>query len=94
MKAVNLGNRENKTWFAPEQLQILPFQLYNRPVSDHFTESMLQTANRLPEQNKTFLLYHGLPSLKVPFQVTNPFVAILSAWSSSHPLVEDRCADT
>jgi hypothetical protein len=45
MKAVNLGNKEDKSWFAPEHLHILPYQLYNRPVPDHLTKSMLRTTN-------------------------------------------------
>jgi hypothetical protein len=48
LKAVNLGNKENESWFAPEHLKILQYQLYSRPVPDHLTESMLKIANRTP----------------------------------------------
>jgi eukaryotic translation initiation factor 2C len=70
---------KSESWFAPEHLKILPYQLFNRPVPDHLTESMLEIANRTPAQNATFLNTHGLPNLNAPLQVQNPVVTIAGA---------------
>jgi hypothetical protein len=63
--AVNLGNGENKSWFAPEHLQIMPYQVYNRVVSDHLTESMLEIAKKTPHANRDLIASEGMRSLNV-----------------------------
>ncbi|KAF2181971.1 hypothetical protein K469DRAFT_790679 [Zopfia rhizophila CBS 207.26] len=37
LRAVNLGTREDKSWFAPDHLLIVEYRLYRRPVPAHMT---------------------------------------------------------
>jgi eukaryotic translation initiation factor 2C len=65
LKAVNLGNKANPSWFAPEHLRIMPYQVYRRPVPDHLTSDMLAIANNTPEVNQRLMNMHGLTTFKL-----------------------------
>lgn len=65
LPAVNLGRRDKPEWYAPEHLQIVPYQLYKRTVPDHLTKSMLDVARRLPDTNRALIENEGLRNLGI-----------------------------
>ena len=82
LMAVNLGNKTNPSWFAPEHLRILPYQIYRRPVPDRLTSDMLDLANNTPIKNQILITGHGLPA----FSLENTNDADWKAFVSSDKL--------
>jgi hypothetical protein len=50
LPGINLGTPRDKEWFAAAKLNILPYQIYRRPVPDHLTDVMLKRAAKTPEE--------------------------------------------
>ncbi|KAL1606847.1 hypothetical protein SLS60_004256 [Paraconiothyrium brasiliense] len=64
-KAINVGSETNKIWYAQEHLRIIPYQIYTRPVPDHLTGSMVNTAARDPNVARTLIENEGLSKLGI-----------------------------
>lgn len=50
-------------WYPPEQLRILPYQMYKRKVPDSLTREMLKQANLSPEVTRARIEHEGLGNL-------------------------------
>jgi eukaryotic translation initiation factor 2C len=60
---VNVGTDKDQIWFAQEQLRIVPYQIYNRPVPERLTGSMVTEAAKTPGHSRAFIENEGLASL-------------------------------
>ncbi|OAL44588.1 Piwi-domain-containing protein [Pyrenochaeta sp. DS3sAY3a] len=63
LAAINCGTRTNPMWYPPEQLQIVPYQMYRRKVPDKLTEKMLKVAALPPNQTRALIEHEGLRNL-------------------------------
>lgn len=61
--AVNVGTTADPIWFAQEQLRILPYQIYRKPVSEKLTGSMVKEAAKIPKHGRAFIEGEGLAAL-------------------------------
>ncbi|CAI6332683.1 unnamed protein product [Periconia digitata] len=65
-EAVNVGTLGKPIWYAQEQLRIVPYQVYTRPVPDNLTASMVTQSARKPEIARAFIEKEGLATLGFP----------------------------
>jgi eukaryotic translation initiation factor 2C len=63
LKAVNLGSQQRPSWFAPEHLRILPYQMFTRLLPERLTNGMLDVACRPPARTQACIELEGLLNL-------------------------------
>ncbi|KAH7380394.1 Piwi domain-containing protein [Phaeosphaeria sp. MPI-PUGE-AT-0046c] len=63
MPAINCGTDSRPTWYPPEKLFILPFQLFKRTVPDTLTAEMLDVACHFPKVTRALIEHEGLRKL-------------------------------
>lgn len=68
--AVNLGSRESPSWYAPEELQIMPFQLHQDLLRPTWTAAMINTACIRPYENAALIEVSGMETLGFARNVT------------------------
>ncbi|PVI04669.1 Piwi-domain-containing protein [Periconia macrospinosa] len=64
-RAVNVAKSTTAPpiWYAQEQLRIVPYQVYNRPVPDTLTASMVNQAAKSPQDARAHIEGEGLKTL-------------------------------
>ena len=62
-KAINCGTEKEPVWYAQEQLQILPWQIYRQPVPEKFASGMVQEAAKKPDESRALIENEGLRNL-------------------------------
>jgi hypothetical protein len=65
MPAINCGTDENPKWYLPENLRILPYQLYKRKVPEHLTSGMLGFSCHPPYTSRALIEHEGLAQLNL-----------------------------
>lgn len=78
-KAVNLGSKEKPSWFAPEHLRILPYQMLSRLVPEHLTKDMLAVACQPPAPTRARIELEGLSNMGI--SMGQGFVSFVSTTS-------------
>jgi len=63
LPVINLGGKYDKSWFAPEFLRILPYQVFRHVVPDTLMADMHKVACRSPETNRILIENEGLGKL-------------------------------
>lgn len=63
LAAVNLGSQLKPSWFPPEKLIIMPYQIYRRAVPSSLTGSMLKIACNGPAFNRGLIEGEGMNML-------------------------------
>jgi len=63
LNAVNLGSQQRPSWFAPEKLVIMPYQIYRRAVPSTLTSNMLRIACNGPDHNRKLVEGEGMSKL-------------------------------
>ncbi|KAH5540707.1 hypothetical protein HBI27_098380 [Parastagonospora nodorum] len=63
LDAVNLGSQQRPSWFAPEKLVIMPYQVYRRAVPSRLTSDMLRIACNGPRRNRELIEGEGMSKL-------------------------------
>lgn len=63
LKAVNLGSQLRPSWFPPEKLRIMPYQIYRRAIPTKLTRDMLVIACNGPEHNRRLIEGEGMDKL-------------------------------
>ncbi|KAJ4341740.1 hypothetical protein N0V95_007132 [Ascochyta clinopodiicola] len=63
--AINLGSSFEPKWYSPEDLLIVPYQMYKSVVPTALTESMLQTACSNPNQSAAKVDVEALKALGI-----------------------------
>jgi eukaryotic translation initiation factor 2C len=63
LNAVNLGSQQRPSWFAPEKLVIMPYQIYRRAVPSTLTSNMLRIACNGPDHNRELIEGEGMSKL-------------------------------
>jgi eukaryotic translation initiation factor 2C len=80
LNAVNLGPWHDPKWYAPEQLWILPDQMYRRTVPDKFMKSMFRVACLKPPEARPLIEVEALEAMGIEHTHNDvtPFVSVLS----------------
>ncbi|UPX17281.1 uncharacterized protein EKO05_0007647 [Ascochyta rabiei] len=65
LPAINLGSSLEPKWYAPEDLLIVPYQMYKSVVPTALTESMLETACLKPEEGAARVDVEALKALGI-----------------------------
>ncbi|PSN66109.1 Piwi-domain-containing protein [Corynespora cassiicola Philippines] len=65
LPAVNLGTTEKPEWYAPECLQILPWQYYRGTLPEHIVSMMHEVARHRPAQEAPLLVDEALEAMVV-----------------------------
>ncbi|KAF2709989.1 Piwi-domain-containing protein [Pleomassaria siparia CBS 279.74] len=63
LPAVNLGQPGEPRWYSPEQLRIVPYQIFRDLVPDSLTVKMLQTACLKPAAAASIIQNEGITAL-------------------------------
>ncbi|KAH7092067.1 Piwi domain-containing protein [Paraphoma chrysanthemicola] len=63
LAAVNLGSQLKPSWFPPEKLMVMPYQIYRRTVPTDLTSPMLNIACKEPEENRGLIEGEGISNL-------------------------------
>lgn len=72
------GNPDNPTWFAPEKLRVLPFQIFPEKVPERLGPSFLKVATRSPAANRALIQAEGLKSFGINInEIDNTLVSDL-----------------
>ncbi|KAL5450265.1 hypothetical protein PMIN07_001265 [Paraphaeosphaeria minitans] len=66
LRAVNLGSPQDPKWYAPEQLRIMPFQLYKDVLPPRWTAGMIETACVRPIVNSALIEVSGMRTMGLP----------------------------
>jgi eukaryotic translation initiation factor 2C len=77
-----VGTDHDPIWFAQEQLRILPYQVYTRPVPERLAGSMVNEAAKTPAHGRAFIEKEGLSALGFTTNQTND--AVVSRLVSGH----------
>ncbi|EAT81960.2 hypothetical protein SNOG_10566 [Parastagonospora nodorum SN15] len=84
--AVNVGTMRDEIWFAQEQLRILPYQIYSRPLPESLTGSMVQEAAKTPADGRAHIEKEGLGALGfTPEQTKNATSTNFSSFFKTEP---------
>ncbi|KAF2644090.1 Piwi-domain-containing protein [Massarina eburnea CBS 473.64] len=76
LDAVNVGSKDDPSWYPQEFLRILPYQMHNRLLPDRVVEGMHEEARKGPEESRTLIEVEGLQSLGMnPSSDFQPFVS-------------------
>lgn len=81
LPAVNLGPAHSPKWYAPEQLKIMPFQLFRDVLRPRWTAGMIRTACVRPPNNAAWIEVAGMQTLGL--STSGPL--------RSQPLVSVQC---
>jgi hypothetical protein len=63
LPAVNMGSRARPCWFPPEELSIMPYQIYSRVIPTALTAAMLDVACRPPGETSGRIEGEGMSRL-------------------------------
>jgi eukaryotic translation initiation factor 2C len=76
LPAVNLGSRQNPSWFAPEKLIVMPYQIYSRAVPSTLMSDMHKVACNSPEDNRGLIEGEGMSKLRINADPIPPHVGL------------------
>jgi eukaryotic translation initiation factor 2C len=63
LPAVNLGSHLRPSWFPPEKLIVMPYQIYGRVVPSKLTKKMLEIACKTPNENRELIDGEGMSKM-------------------------------
>jgi hypothetical protein len=69
---VNLGSTQDPKWYAPEDLEIIPYQIFTSVVPASLAESMLRVACLQPYEAAALVEVEALDALGIPRTQQNP----------------------
>jgi eukaryotic translation initiation factor 2C len=75
LPAVNLGSWMRPCWFPPEELYIMPYQIYQRAVPTALTAAMLNTACHPPDHSAGLIEGEGMSRLLLNQNPKPPYVS-------------------
>ncbi|CAN9252449.1 unnamed protein product [Alternaria alternata] len=70
--AVNLGSRHNPRWYCPEDLIVLPYQMYKGPLPETITAGMLDVACHVPFDAAALIDVEALETVEIPKDANTP----------------------
>ncbi|CAN9251435.1 unnamed protein product [Alternaria alternata] len=70
--AVNLGSRHDPRWYCPEDLIVLPYQMYKGPLPETITAGMLDVACHVPFDAAALIDVEALETVEIPKDANTP----------------------
>lgn len=65
LPCINVGSEARETWFAPELLEILPYQIFRHKIPGALAGDMISKAARTPALNKRLIIGERLRTLGI-----------------------------
>lgn len=88
LRAVNLGSVDDPKWYAPEDLKIVPYQIFKSVCPTTLAESMLTNANHQPWDSAALVEIEALHALGINNSHQTP-MALVSINCSDGFLLRD-----
>ncbi|KAJ4351686.1 uncharacterized protein N0V89_007029 [Didymosphaeria variabile] len=80
--AVNLGSRQDPKWYAPEELQIMPYQLHKDLLRPIWTAAMINTACIKPYENAALIEVSGMEALGFAPNAVGMSALVSARWNT------------